>query len=116
MCARRVAPVCRTARIVNVSSAAHQFGHIRFEDPDFMASGSYDRWKAYGQSKLANCLFTYELARRLPANSNITVNTLHPGLVRTQCQSLCLGSPAVPACLPAARQQQPLHQLSAVLQ
>ena len=54
-----------------------------------MESGSYERWKAYGQSKLANCLFTYELARRLPANSNITVNTLHPGLVHTQYQKLC---------------------------
>ena len=73
-----------------------------------MESGSYERWKAYGQSKLANCLFTYELARRLPANSNITVNTLHPGLVCTQkknCARVAL------QCLPAARRQQPLHQL-----
>eukprot|EP00891_Asterochloris_glomerata_P004610 jgi/Astpho2/4610/Aster-00184 len=86
----------RTARIVNVSSAAHQFGHILFEDPDFMASGSYDRWKAYGQSKLANCLFTYELARRLPANSNITVNTLHPGVVQTELSRFLFNPTSVP--------------------
>ena len=81
-----------------------------------MASGSYERWKAYGQSKLANCLFTYELARRLPATSNITVNTLHPGLACMQHQKLCLRSTAMPDCLPAARKQQPLHQILAVLE
>ena len=44
--------------------------------------GAYDAWVAYGQSKLANILFTYELARRLPGN--VTANTLHPGLVATE--------------------------------
>jgi NAD(P)-dependent dehydrogenase (short-subunit alcohol dehydrogenase family) len=51
---------------------------------DLMLTNSYDRWKAYGQSKLANVLFTYELARRLQPATNITVNCLHPGVVRTE--------------------------------
>ena len=71
---------CRPARIVNVSSAAHNFGKIKFEDLQY--SKSYSAWGAYGQSKLANILFTYELARRLP--SHVTANTLHPGVVETE--------------------------------
>ena len=69
------------ARIVNVSSCAHESpGKFRLEDlPDPSGSGGYS---AYKRSKLCNILFTYELARRL-AGENITVNALHPGLVRT---------------------------------
>jgi NAD(P)-dependent dehydrogenase (short-subunit alcohol dehydrogenase family) len=68
------------ARIVNVSSEAHRWGAIRFDD--LMGEKTYDGWKAYAQSKLANVLFTYELARRLDG-TGVTTNCLHPGLVGT---------------------------------
>ena len=51
------------ARVVNVSSGAHRFGRIRFHDLHF--EDGYRKWAAYGQSKLANLYFTYELQRRL---------------------------------------------------
>ncbi|MEI6126694.1 MAG: SDR family oxidoreductase [Pseudomonadota bacterium] len=67
-------------RIINVASDVHR-GYTA--DFDYVhGAGSYDRKAAYGQSKLANLLFTYELARRL-ADTNITVNALHPGGVAT---------------------------------
>ena len=69
------------ARIVNVASAAHSSaGNFRLEDLPSPERGSSLR--AYGRSKLCNILFTYELARRL-GGSGVTVNALHPGLVRT---------------------------------
>lgn len=70
------------ARIINVSSDAHQAGAINLADPE--GKQKYNGMRAYAQSKLANILFTYELARRLaadPTTSGITVNTLHPGFV-----------------------------------
>lgn len=67
-------------RIVNVSSQAHQIGKIHFDDLGL--EKNYNAMKAYAQSKLANILFTYELARRL-STENISVNTLHPGSVNT---------------------------------
>ena len=69
------------ARIINVSSCAHESpGRFRLEDlPEPSGNGGYP---AYKRSKLCNILFTYELARRLEGE-NITVNALHPGLVRT---------------------------------
>ena len=71
------------ARIVNVSSTAHEGGRFNAGDPFFREPGSYAPWTAYGQSKLANVLFTYELVRRLPAGSQVTANALHPGFVAT---------------------------------
>ena len=68
------------ARIVNVASDAHQRGKIDFDD--LQCRLRYSGWKAYQQSKLANILFTYELARRLEG-TGVTANTLHPGFVRT---------------------------------
>jgi retinol dehydrogenase 12 len=68
------------ARIVNVASDAHRGGKIHFDDLQFKSR--YSGWGAYQQSKLANILFTYELARRLEG-SGVTANTLHPGFVRT---------------------------------
>jgi NAD(P)-dependent dehydrogenase (short-subunit alcohol dehydrogenase family) len=68
------------ARIVNVSSVAHRNSRINFEDPQM--TRRYWGMTAYGQSKLANVLFTYELAHRL-LDSGVTANALHPGLVRT---------------------------------
>lgn len=68
------------ARVVNVSSMAHESGQINFDD--LQGERRYSGWGAYCQSKLANVLFTYELARKL-ANTKITTNALHPGVVGT---------------------------------
>jgi NAD(P)-dependent dehydrogenase (short-subunit alcohol dehydrogenase family) len=68
------------ARIVNVASDAHKGASINFDD--LQSRRRYSGWRAYQQSKLANILFTYELARRLDG-TGVTVNTLHPGFVRT---------------------------------
>jgi len=64
------------ARIVNVASEAHRFGTINFDDLD--SERRYSTLGPYGQSKLANILFSYELSRRL-AGTGVTVNCLHPG-------------------------------------
>ena len=68
------------SRIVNVSSDAHQYDTMNFDDLSFRRG--YFGMKAYARSKLANILFTYELARRLDAGV-VTVNALHPGHVAT---------------------------------
>jgi retinol dehydrogenase 14 len=68
------------ARVVTVSSNAHTGGRIDFDD--LQGERSYSGARAYNQSKLANVLFTYELARRLEGMS-VTANALHPGVVRT---------------------------------
>ncbi|MEK8130119.1 SDR family oxidoreductase [Paenibacillus filicis] len=67
-------------RVVNVSSGASKAGRINLDDPHM--SRSYGFWKGYAQSKLANVLFTRELARRL-SGTRVTVNCLHPGAVAT---------------------------------
>ena len=74
------------ARVVTVSSNAQALGRIDFDD--LQGEASYSGSQAYNQSKLANVLFTYELARRLPASSAadqavVTANALHPGVVST---------------------------------
>ena len=68
------------SRVVNVASRAHLSGTLRFDD--LMGSHGYNGWQAYAQSKLANVVFTYELARRL-AGTGVTANCLHPGVVGT---------------------------------
>jgi NAD(P)-dependent dehydrogenase (short-subunit alcohol dehydrogenase family) len=68
------------ARVVNVSSGSHQGEHLDFND--LQLAHFYNPVKAYGRSKLANLLFTYELARRL-AGTRITANALTPGMVAT---------------------------------
>lgn len=68
------------SRIVNVSSVAHEKATIDFDD--LQSEGSYRPMKVYGKSKLANVLFTYELARRMQG-TQVTANALDPGLVRT---------------------------------
>jgi NAD(P)-dependent dehydrogenase (short-subunit alcohol dehydrogenase family) len=68
------------ARIHNVSSSANYSGSINFDD--LMGEKEYGRWTAYGQSKLANIFFTFELQKRLTAAGFDTLaNTSHPGLV-----------------------------------
>jgi len=66
------------ARVVNVSSGAHMRGKINFEDLE--GKVKFSGWAAYAQSKLANILFTAELARQL-AGTGVTANSLHPGFV-----------------------------------
>jgi retinol dehydrogenase 14 len=68
------------ARVVNVTSSAQAFGDIRLDDLQF--ARRYRGQAAYNQSKLANVLFTYELARRLEG-SGVTVNCGVPGVTRT---------------------------------
>jgi NAD(P)-dependent dehydrogenase (short-subunit alcohol dehydrogenase family) len=68
------------ARVVNVSSGIHRRAEIYFDDPGL--EKGYSGWKAYGQAKLADLMFTYELARRLEG-SGVTANALHPGSVAT---------------------------------
>ncbi|KFE71231.1 SDR family oxidoreductase [Hyalangium minutum] len=68
------------ARVVNVSSEAHRYGKLDFND--LQSERSYAMMRVYGTSKLANILFTQALARRLQG-TQLTTNTLHPGVVRT---------------------------------
>ena len=71
------------ARVVNVSSTGHRMGRINFDDLD--ASDGYHRWLRYGQSKVANLLFTYELQRRLVAAGSTTIAVgCHPGGASTE--------------------------------
>lgn len=67
-------------RIINVSSGGHKAGDFYKNDPHF--KNNYNLIKAYGQSKLANILFTKELDRKLNG-TNVSVNALHPGGVQT---------------------------------
>ncbi len=68
------------ARVVTVSSNTQALGRIDFDD--LQGERSYSGARAYNQSKLANVVFTYELARKLHGTS-VTANALHPGVVRT---------------------------------
>ncbi len=68
------------ARIISVSSGLHQQGTIEFDN--LQGEKNYHGLAAYNNSKLANVLFTYELARRLDS-TGVTVNALHPGVVKT---------------------------------
>lgn len=67
-------------RIINIGSDSHKYGKINFED--FNLERSYHGLKAYGQSKLANLLFTYEL-HRLKQHDHVSVYCVQPGLVKT---------------------------------
>jgi NAD(P)-dependent dehydrogenase (short-subunit alcohol dehydrogenase family) len=68
------------SRIINVSSDSHEAGYIKMDD--LQLEKHYRFMRAYGQSKLALVLFTYELARRLQG-TGVTANCLHPGFVAT---------------------------------
>ncbi|MFC9358956.1 oxidoreductase [Rhodococcus sp. NPDC057014] len=76
-----------TDRVATMSSAAHQAGTIHLDDLNW-EHRKYNRWSAYGQSKLANLLFTYELQRRLAAaGSPVTAVAAHPGYASTNLQA-----------------------------
>ena len=68
------------ARVVNVASGAHAMGRIDFDD--LRGERRYSPSRAYAQAKLANVMFTYELARRLKG-TGVTANAAHPGFVAT---------------------------------
>lgn len=70
------------SRIVNVASNAHGSARKGIPFDDLQSAGHYRPMRVYGQSKLANMLFTLELARRLES-TGVTANSLHPGTVRT---------------------------------
>ncbi|GAA3200129.1 oxidoreductase [Rhodococcus erythropolis] len=75
-----------TDRVVTMSSALHQLGTVDLDDLNFERR-KYNRWLAYGQSKLANLLFTYELQRRLAASgSPLKALASHPGYASTNLQ------------------------------
>ena len=74
------------SRVVTVSSTGHRTGRINFEDLN--SEESYSKWGAYGQSKLANLLFAYELQRSLAAVGSTTISAAaHPGYTATNLQS-----------------------------
>ncbi|MGP0029678.1 MAG: oxidoreductase [Acidimicrobiales bacterium] len=76
-----------TDRVVTMSSVAHRVGRIDLQDLNW-EHRRYQRWLAYGQSKLANLLFTYRLERRLAtAGSQRTALAAHPGYAATNLQS-----------------------------
>jgi NAD(P)-dependent dehydrogenase (short-subunit alcohol dehydrogenase family) len=80
--------LCATpgARVVTVSSTMHRAGRIRFDD--LQGERSYGRWRAYGQSKLANLVFSYELARRAEkAALDLVSVAAHPGYAATNLQT-----------------------------
>ena len=68
------------ARVVTVASGAHTTASLDLDDPNL--EDGWDSWRSYANSKLANILFTRELARRLGGTA-VTANCAHPGVVRT---------------------------------
>jgi NAD(P)-dependent dehydrogenase (short-subunit alcohol dehydrogenase family) len=75
------------ARVVTISSGAHRIGRIHFDD--LQGERSYQKWLAYGQSKLANLLFAFELQRKLEAaGKNVLSVACHPGYAATNLQAV----------------------------
>ncbi len=74
-------------RVVTVSSGVHRFGRMDFDD--LQSARSYQKWRAYGQSKLANILFALELHRRAEsAGADLRSIAVHPGYAATNLQSV----------------------------
>ncbi|KAF2430393.1 NAD(P)-binding protein [Tothia fuscella] len=69
-------------RVINVSSDGHRFSPIRFDDWGFSDGKTYDKWRAYGQTKTANMLFSVALAERY-GSQGLTAASLHPGAIWT---------------------------------
>lgn len=74
------------SRIVNVSSAAHKAGNLNFDDLNW-EKRKYKAWKAYGDSKISNLYFTYEMQRKLEGSgNNVIAAAAHPGWTATDLQ------------------------------
>jgi len=79
------------SRVVTVTSGAHHFGRIAYDD--LQGERRYDRWRAYAQSKLANTMFALELQQRLDRMGSATLSlAAHPGVARTQLQPTSLAA------------------------
>ena len=100
-------------RVVTVTSGAQYFGKIRWDDPSW--NSGYDRYAAYGQSKLANVMFALELDARLRhQNSNVCSLAAHPGIARTELQPTALANGGNRAEALAYRLMDPLFQSAAM--
>lgn len=100
------------ARVVTVTSGAQYFGAIAWDD--LSGEKRYDRWKAYGQSKLANVMFALELNHRLErSGSSVRSLAAHPGLARTNLQPLSVASSGAWQEALAYRLMDPLFQSAA---
>jgi len=109
------------ARVVTVTSGAQYFGRLDFDD--LQSERSYDRWKAYSQSKLANVAFALELQQRLDAESSdgepggsgrILSLAAHPGLARTNLQPVSVAASGARLEALAYRLMDPLFQSAAM--
>ena len=101
------------ARVVTVTSGAQYFGQIQWEDPNW--EQRYERYGAYGQSKLANVMFALELDARLrQRQSTIRSLAAHPGLARTQLQPTAIASGGNRVEALAYRLMDPLFQSAAM--
>jgi retinol dehydrogenase 14 len=92
------------SRVVSVSSGTHQGGTIDFAD--LQSERRYDPVRVYGRTKLANVLFTYELARRVRA-AGITANCLHPGVVATGLLADYMRTPMVDGAIASTLGERP---------
>ena len=100
------------ARVVTVTSGAQYFGRMAWNDLN--GEQRYDRWGAYSQSKLANVLFALNLNRRLEeAGSTVRSLAAHPGMARTNLQSLSVESSGAWQEALAYRLMDPLFQSAA---
>jgi protochlorophyllide reductase len=101
------------ARVVSVTSGAQYFGRIAFDD--LQGERRYDRWQAYGQSKLANVMFALELQARLAAaGSGVRSLAAHPGLARTNLQPASVAASGSRLEALAYRLMGPLFQSAAM--
>ena len=101
------------ARVVTVTSGAQYFGQIQWKDPNW--EQSYERYGAYGQSKLANVMFALELDARLrQRQSTIRSLAAHPGLALTQLQPTAIASGGNRVEALAYRLMDPLFQSAAM--
>lgn len=113
---RLLLPLLQTqagARVVHVTSGAQYFGRLNFDDLN--AERRYDRWAAYGQSKLANVALALELQRRLQAvGSGVWSLAAHPGLARTNLQPASVAATGARLEAAAYRLMDPLFQSAAM--
>lgn len=101
------------ARVVHVTSGAQYFGKLNFDDLN--GERRYDRWAAYGQSKLANVALALELQRRLQATSSgVWSLAAHPGLARTNLQPASVAASGARLEAVAYRLMDPLFQSAAM--